>query len=386
MKNLLHLFLSLLVITMIGCRREPPLHLYEAGDVDINLPDLEVGLETYWDYELVYDVKYEWKAEWFYGWDATDVKIFGQVEYDEPTAFLMLRYYTGQIPYGPHTNEDMKEVETRYFQDKFAWGFWDMLVWSKIVPRDGSDVDNINIDKTSMDSVIAYTNPSMTASRYQAPKYTRSFYEPEQLFTAYEQAIDINENLDGFEFDEARNIWIKRLNMVLRPVTYIYLTQVILRHNNGRVDRVLDGTANLSGMARTMNMNLGKGGSDAVTVEYKIAFKEGCTYKNNELVDIVGGRVLTFGICDLAVNQVKTAADVKDVHKHYMDVKLQFNNGMDSTFVFDVTDQVRKRFKGGVLTVVLDMDTVPTPLRKGGSAFDAVVEEFQDGGTHEFEM
>jgi len=77
---------------------------------------------------------------------------------------------------------------------------------------------------------------------------------------------------------------------------------------------------------------------------------------------------------------------VIDDNKHYMDVTMWFNNGVDSTFVFDVTDQVRKRFKGGVLTVELDMDTIPVPRRPGGSAFDAVVKDYEDGGTHEFEM
>lgn len=75
-----------------------------------------------------------------------------------------------------------------------------------------------------------------------------------------------------------------------------------------------------------------------------------------------------------------------DGQRHYMDVNMQFNNGIDSTFVFDVTDQVRKRYKGGVLTVELDADTIKIPRRKGGSGFDAVVKDFEDGGTHEFEM
>ena len=42
---------------------------------------------------------------------------------------------------------------------------------------------------------------------------------------------------------------------------------------------------------------------------------------------------------------------------------------MDSTLVFDVTDQVRKRYRGGVITVELNMDTVPIPTRSGGSGF-----------------
>ena len=82
-------------------------------------------------------------------------------------------------------------------------------------------------------------------------------------------------------------------------------------------------------------------------------------------------------------NRIKHIEDVKDEASHYLDVTMQFNNGMDSTFVFDVTDQVRRRWKGGVITVELDMDTVGVPSRSGGSAFDAVVKDFEEE-THEF--
>jgi hypothetical protein len=79
-------------------------------------------------------------------------------------------------------------------------------------------------------------------------------------------------------------------------------------------------------------------------------------------------------------------SQMTDKYKHYLDVTVQFNNGMDSTIVFDVTQQVTKHYKGGVITVELDVDTVPIPVRPGGSGFDAVVKDFEDGGTYEFDM
>ncbi len=382
MKKLLHFSILLTVVLAISCKREPLLHLYEAGDMDLELPDIEVGLETYWDYELIYGVEYDWEAEWYYGWNETDEKTFGTLGYTEPTAFNLRRYYTGKTPYVPHTTKYEDLIYERYFHAKYAWGYWDILVWNDVHTIDG--VQSLNFDESSLDSIIAYTNQSMNTSRYQAPHYTRSFYQPEPLFSVYEQAIDVNESLDGFVYDESRNVWVKKLNMVMHPITYIYLTQVILHHNNGRVVNV-DGVCNLSAMARTTNLNNGKGGNDAITVTYNSLFKPNCD-KHGESVDIIGGRLMTFGICNLAANTVTRVEDIKDSHKHYMDVTMNFSNGMDSTFVFNVTDQVRKRFKGGVLTVELDMDTIPTPVRKGGSAFDAVVEDYEDGGTHEFEM
>ena len=64
---------------------------------------------------------------------------------------------------------------------------------------------------------------------------------------------------------------------------------------------------------------------------------------------------------------------------------MQFYNGKDSTLVFDVTDQVRRLFRGGVITIDVDMDHVPTPNRKGGSGFDAVVKDY-DEEEWEFDM
>ena len=65
---------------------------------------------------------------------------------------------------------------------------------------------------------------------------------------------------------------------------------------------------------------------------------------------------------------------------------MQFNNGMDSTFVFDVTDTIRKYPNGGIITYILNVDSIPIPRRSGGSGFDAVVKDTEDGGTWEFDM
>ena len=53
-------FLSLLVC----CIREPELHLFDGGEVDIDLPLVELELDAYWDYEIAYGITYDWRAEW----------------------------------------------------------------------------------------------------------------------------------------------------------------------------------------------------------------------------------------------------------------------------------------------------------------------------------
>jgi len=379
----LAVIITALLIATASCEREPELHLHRGGTVEFEIPFISLDLQTYWNYELTYGIVYDWQNQWYYGWDKVDQQIFGELGYTEPNTFNLRRYYTQNKPYAPHTRVLANTVTGHSFQGLYDWGYWDLLVWNDVKTMDG--IQSLLFDEvTTLDYVTAYTNQTMMSSRYQAPKYTRSFYEPEALFSAYEQAIEVNENLDGFEFDSTRNVWIKRLNMELLPITYIYLTQVILHHNNNKITGV-DGSANISGMARTVNINTRVAGPDAITVHYNVRFKNNCDM-NGESVDIAGGRLMTFGICNLDPNKMSRADAEQDEVNHYIDVTMQFNNGIDSTFVFDVTSQVRKLYKGGVITVELDMDTIPVPARSGGSAFDAVVKDFEDGGTHEFEM
>lgn len=149
----------------------------------------------------------------------------------------------------------------------------------------------------------------------------------------------------------------------------------------------VEGNANLSGMARSVNLNTGVTGADAITVNFFMRMKQDVADKNGNKVDVIGGKVLTFGIPKLNPSKLDARAYLESLQKvrdadlnnrHYIDVKMQFYNGKDSTFVFDVTDQARRLFRGGVITVKLDMDKVPVPNRSGGSGFDAVVEDYEE--------
>ncbi len=383
MKKYMAMVLPAVVMVMMlaGCERKPELHLDYSGNINVDLPIVELELDVLWNYDAEAETGYNWREEWYYGWDDEDKSLFGEIGYTKPSLFQIRRYYTGDQAYAAHTSVLSDVLNGYTYSAAFDWGYWDLLAWNEITTSDG--IQSLRFDEqTSLDYVTAYTGQTMNSAAYQAPKYTRSFYQPEALFGAYTQAVEINKNLDGFTYDESRGVWVKQLQMLLHPVTYIYLTQVIIHHNNGRITGV-DGNANLSGMARSVNINTGVTGSDAITVYYNVRFKKNCNMKG-ESVDIAGGRLMTFGMCN--VNGSRADETVDDGKHHYMDVHMQFNNGMDSTFVFDVTKQVQKRYKGGVLTIELDADTIKIPTRKGGSGFDAVVKDFEDGGTHEFEM
>lgn len=376
-------------IFTISCEREPMLHLHKGGtDILVELPDIDLELQLLWDYLFSYDVEYDWQSEWLYGWDETDNELFGPLGYQEPTDFNIRRYFTNDVQFGQHTAPYKHYITGKTLSAQYDFGFWDILAWNEIHTSDG--VQSVRINETATyDYVTAYTGQTMMPARYNAPRYTRAFYQPEALFAGYESGIGISKNFDGFTFDEDRKIWVRKLNMTLQPVAYIYLPQIIL-HNNNRNHRIItaiDGNADLSGMSRSVNLNTGVTGPDAITVNFNMRMKFDRNGRSNDKVDIIGGKVVTFGIINLNPHKLNTRAYAESMQKvmaadknnrHYLDVKMQFYNGKDSTLVFDVTNQVRRLFRGGVITVELDMDTVPIPQRSGGSGFDAVVKDYEE--------
>lgn len=384
MKKLIISLVALLALS--GCYRKPDLYLYDWENPALMLPWVDLDLDIYWGYTP------DWRAEWYYGdcgrpggWDDEDKRIFGELEYVEPTNFFVRRYFTGDLPYGPRRRMYEAYIQGRHFRAKYDWGYWDILAWNDIKTIDGVQSLIFREPKSLDEDIIAFTNQTMYSSRYHAPRYQNSFYAPEQLFAACERGIDIDETLKGFVYIPEENMWLRQLRMTLEPLTYIYLPQVIIHHNNGTIVGAPD-KANLSGLARATSLNTGIASTDAVSVNFDVRMKLDKDFREGEKVDIVGGRLMTFGICGQNGNRVMRVEDSKDPEKHYLDVKMMFKNGMDSTFVFDVTEQVRRRYRGGVITVELDMDTVPMPVRPGGSGFNAVVKDYEDGGQWEFEM
>lgn len=219
---------ALLCLVATGCVREPKLYLHQGGaDIDMEIPTVDLDLKVIWNYIFKYDTEYDWQAEWIYGWDNTDKEMFGTIGYTEPDAFEVRRYFTGNVQFGVHNAPYRHSIVGNHLQAKYDFGFWDILAWNNINTPDG--VQSVRIDEnTTYDHVTAYTGQTIYPVLYNSPQFTRSFYQPEELFAGYHGGIEINKNLDGFTFDENRNCWVRQLEMELQPVTYIYLVQVIL--------------------------------------------------------------------------------------------------------------------------------------------------------------
>lgn len=352
-----------------ACEREPLLHLHEDASIGIDIPLADINLQALWNY----DGNYDYTREWVYGWDEDDRRIFGEMGYTEPSGFEFRRFYKGQELSGPYISTSSSHVTGNHYRGSFDFGYYDFLVWSDIEEQDGAQALVIEDEGTTV-KARTNKNAALRAFGYPGTKTEYKYYQPEQLFSCQENDVDMTDTPGNFIWKPELNSLYKEIDIPVQPVTYIYLTQIILHNNRGRISNI-DGTSSLSAMASGVTLNTGITFDEAITVGYYSRLKNAVELEEGEKVDIIGGRVMTFGLCSTNPSKVSKAEDVENGHRHYMDVEVVFYNGMDSTLVFDVTDQVKRLYKGGVITVELDIDGMSIPTRPGGSGFDAVVKE-----------
>lgn len=414
-----------------SCAIEPPLHLHEDFEFSWDdAPAIDLDIDVLWEYQIDYDYDYNWRDYWIYGWDQTDVYQFGEIGYPEPNVFNIYRYYTNWTPKGKHVAAPYRnQVVGNKFTGQYMYGYYDILVFNEPDETDGAQ--NTRLEEVGYDYVRAFTGPTMYSTLHPSPYSRAAFNQPEALFTAYDQGVIIPDPGDdyaahGFTWDPERDRWVKKLNTTLLPATYIYLVQIVLVNNKGRVSAI-DGNANLTGMALDVNLNSRITGNNYIADYYKMRLKKNQdhhlalsgTFPNkfstyigeedpsthnlvpvtytDEPVDVIGGKVMTFGICGLdpaSFSSRSTSAYAESVRRineldkvqHFIEIPLQFFNGESRTYSFDVTDQVRNLYKGGVITVVIDVAYLPIPEPPGpNSGFDATVEDMKQE-LHEIEM
>ena len=368
-----------MVLTVLGLNTsciEPPLNL-PADELVMEMPVVQTDMEVVWN------VDYDWKATWHYGWDETDRQLSGDTCYTEPSNYEVRRYYLGSNPQGQHTRDGMDgfTVFSNTFRRTFQFGYYDLLLWSNIDSDDGTQV--LLVDETNIDSVKATTTVSRGIVRSTEESSVVGLYnQPEIFYSAYNRNIYISQDPSDYDYyDEKENVWVKKLNATLRPLVYIYLVQIVLHNNDGRVKGVT-GDAALSAMASGTSVNTGHTYNQPCMVYYPMRMKSGVSV-NGEQVDIIGGKLTTFGLCDMdgytpgASAQYSGSRTDLDNRIYFT---LRFSNGTEKTYDTVVTDQCRKQCRGGVITIDIDCSqlTPPNPEDPGsGNIFVPSVEDYE---------
>lgn len=381
--SLLALLLSVLLFP--SCSIEPPLYLPQE-DVLIELPITVTDLKTVWN------INVDLQTQWLYGWDERDIEQWGELEYPAPTYFEVRRFYQGEEMSEYHKLEEAFTIYSTTFRRRYNYGYHDLLIWSNIDSKDGTQV--VIIDEADADNVVASTTQTKTS--YARPSETTDTRavplrnQPEVFYSGYERNFDIPRNGygAGWKYDEKENVWVKELEMTLDPLVYIYLVQVVIHNNNGRIIGLSDNPT-LTGMANSVNINTGWTSSSNADVVFAMRMKKGVEIpERNRKADIFGGLLTTFGLCDMPPwfasradhNYSGSRTDIGNL----LLLSLHFNNNAEKIFSYDVTDQMRRQAHGGIVTVEIDADTIKYQTPGGG--FNPYLENYGDSIVNEFEI
>lgn len=378
-KTSLFLFVGIFTLCCTSCKRAPELTEHGSHHKDdpiiVEMPEVNLDLSVVWDYtnEFAYDTPYEWEKEWIYGWDEKDEQFFGPIGYTEPKSFQLREYY-----YGPQWSNNRQSVKPITVTDthhiaRFETGYYDMLAWSEAEPLSG--IYSLHFDEPDLHSnVTAYTNPAgMTGVTRGKEDEEVMHYQPDELFAGMVSSVHLSEDPADYDYQDTQGVYHKRIALDLRPATYIYLTQVVLHNNKGRI-ALVDGNAALTGMARTTDVNTRVAGNDAVSVYYNVIKKDHLATELGEDVDVIGGRLLTFGIPGFNPWAMTKDSKATDDQSHYLLINVVYSNGSSGALKVNVADQIRSRYKGGVISVHVNVDDLDIPKEDVGSGFGASVQ------------
>ena len=372
---------ALLMLCIVSCI-EPPLHL-PGQNLEMKIPQVETEMEVVWDIDV------DFSTDWYYGWDVKDDSLWGNIGYTRPTGYEVHRYYKGNKPRRKHLSDDAFSIRSNRFRRYFQFGYYDMLFYSEIDSKDGTQVVVMH---ETLDSVTATTTGTRGLSKgildmtragtSQDDGAIGLLNQPEIFYGAYPEDIYISYNLDDYDYDPVENIYIKHLETKLRPLVYIYLVQLILYNNDDGKIKGINGNSALSSMASSTNVNTGHTGNSPAVIYFNTRMKKDLTVKGRKS-DVIGGKLTTFGLCDNepCVRSKAQYAGSRTTLKNYLYFDLIWNNGGVKTYQFDVTDQCHAQAHGGILTVWIDCSELtppdPGPSSKG-SLFIPTVEDYDE--------
>ena len=372
---------ALLMLCIVSCI-EPPLHL-PGQNLEMMIPQVETEMEVVWDIDV------DFSTDWYYGWDVKDDSLWGNIGYTRPTGYEVHRYYKGDKPRRKHLSDDAFSIRSNRFRRYFQFGYYDMLFYSEIDSKDGTQVVVMH---ETLDSVTATTTGTRGLSKgildmtragtSQDDGAIGLLNQPEIFYGAYPEDIYISYNLDDYDYDPVENIYIKHLETKLRPLVYIYLVQLILYNNDDGKIKGINGNSALSSMASSTNVNTGHTGNSPAVIYFNTRMKKDLTVKGRKS-DVIGGKLTTFGLCDNepCVRSKAQYAGSRTTLKNYLYFDLIWNNGGVKTYQFDVTDQCHAQAHGGILTVWIDCSELtppdPGPSSKG-SLFIPTVEDYDE--------
>ena len=356
-----------LLTALTACRLEPALYLRETVQAQLSVAT-RVNLDLMW--------QVDWQADWSFRWN---VETLGPLGYIEPAS---VRVHT----YSLDADSNHKDHAVRNFYGTSAEipvfvGTYDLLFHnndSEVLLFDTDVVtDEVHCHTRVISSGLKDSDPVLTSKQKLAgTKVGENALEsepvtlmPDGLFFLYDRGQVISDDLSLYEYIDGR--YILRIEGEMHPGTFIYLIQIHLLNNNGRVVGSNGGAA-LTGMAAGLNLNTAATDSTTVSVPMDVYM--------DRTENLLGSRVLSFGIPGCVLYDTRSM-DEAPANRHFLVLNVSYANGSWKNIRMDVTSNVRELPLGGVIDIELDVNDFPPESGQtggDGGGFNALIDSWKD--------
>ena len=347
---------SLMVTTACSDMHDPELH--PSGKLRVELEvEQEVQIENMWDID--------WEADWIVNWDE---ELHGKIGYTDPETFHM-DYFTA----GTNQHVGQRDVLGNRVNLSLGYGTYDMLFYN-------NDYELIRIEEApDWSTVTAYTenNPyaTMPQSMIRNPMSIRQM--PDQLFAILHEGVEISDRLEDYVWIPEENLWLMSIESILLPRVFIYLVQVEITNNKGRVTGCRSLT--IEGLAESTELKSGLNSTQ--TISHQFATHTGrIDNDDGTKTEYFAGRLTTFGIpgympwreyTRMKGSETRGASLVSPTTpRNICHIELLYANGGVLSVPIDVTDQIWNQPVGGVIKIVLNLDDYQPPEQPSGGGID----------------
>lgn len=378
--TLVMIFIATMVV---GCHRKP-LYLAQRGNMTAII---ELDLDLLWGTS--------WKEQLQYPWE--DAK-HGVLGYSEPVNVRTIIYRLEDgarqsVPVDAHFGFRQEDKRVNLATNE---------TYDLVFHSDGEHAGVTSVIMQDYANGFGYeTNIAVTNGGQKTVRSsTRQDYEynqPDQIFGTLVSDRYISDNPDDYimRVDEDGVVsWVDTIQATLEPYTLIYLFQIIVINNRDmndvpiidRVDKVT-----ITGMASSVDLNTRRTGTTlaAVSTEYGDVKERIADYPltlpdgTRDTADIMAARIQTWGLPGIVPVVEVTRGGVEDLASTYLFIYPTLGNGLSiEPLQYDVTELMKERPGGGVITIVIDAekeipeDLIYLPESDGG--FDATVNDWEN--------
>jgi len=348
----------------VGCTINPPLHLRTAVATEVEI-STRVSVDVMW--------QIGWTAQWQFGWNTA---MLGPVGYTPP-ASMRLHVYT-QDSEGEPVSHNVHNFVGDYTQLDIFVGTYNLLFHNNdseaILFKADGDLEPVHSYTRIISSGLKGSSPVYTtkqksagATKADEPSEEPVALTPDDLFSLYDPDRRITDNPADYVYENGK--YVLKIEGELTPATYIYLIQVKLLNNEGRVVGSNGGGA-ITGVAEGVNLFTKETWTSTVSVPMDVYM--------DSAQDMLGAKVYTYGIPGCNPYDAASVAAAPE-GSHFFVLNVTYVNGSWRNIRMDITDQVRALPLGGVITLEIDVnDFPPDESAGGGGGFNALVSDWRE--------